>query len=120
MPPTLTGTLFACLLVTLAAPAGAAWADQPEKPAQKPAAPAAPEASPPGRPALAARLAALVASPVLHPQETGIAVLSLPEGRPIYEKNATALLRPASTLKVLTSAAALALLKPELDRKSVV
>lgn len=110
MPQTIIRTFFACLLASLAAPAGAAWADQPAQPAQKPP---APEAAPPGRPALAARLAALVASPVLHPQETGISVLSLPEGRPIYEKNATALLRPASTLKILTSAAALALLKPE-------
>ena len=69
----------------------------------------APEASVP----LADRLAALVRAPALSPDETGIAVLLLPERRPIFTRNADRPLLPASTLKILTSAAALALLKPE-------
>src|SRR5262245_20225046 len=62
---------------------------------------------------LATRLATLAASPVFHPQETGIAVIALPEGRWVFERNAARSLKPASTLKILTSAAALSLLKPE-------
>jgi D-alanyl-D-alanine carboxypeptidase/D-alanyl-D-alanine-endopeptidase (penicillin-binding protein 4) len=64
-------------------------------------------------PPLAARLQALTRAEALHPEQTGISVLLLPEGRPIFEKNADRPLRPASTLKILTSAASLALLKPE-------
>ena len=62
---------------------------------------------------LAERLAPLVRSPALSPDDTGIAVLLLPEGRPIFMHNADRPLQPASTLKILTSAAALSLLKPE-------
>jgi len=62
---------------------------------------------------LAAGLQTLLRSDALHPEDTGMAVLLLPEGRAIFEKSADRPLRPASTLKVLTSAAALALLKPE-------
>ena len=62
---------------------------------------------------LAERLAPLVRAPALSPDETGIAILLLPEGRPIFTRNADRPLLPASTLKILTSAAALALLKPE-------
>jgi len=110
MPTTIAKSLLVCLLVVHATPAGAAK----QVPAAPPAAAVpAPDAVPPNRPALAARLAALVGSPVLHPQETGIALLSLPDGRAIFERNAATPLRPASTLKILTSAAALALLKPE-------
>lgn len=77
-------------------------------------APAPPVTTPsPAPPRLASRLATLADSPLLQPQETGIAVLQLPAGRPIFERNAARLLRPASTLKIITTAAALALLKPE-------
>jgi serine-type D-Ala-D-Ala carboxypeptidase/endopeptidase (penicillin-binding protein 4) len=62
---------------------------------------------------LAERLTALAASPVFHPQDTGIAVVALPDGRSVFERNAARPLRPASTMKILTSAAALALLRPE-------
>jgi len=67
---------------------------------------------PPGPP-LSARLATLLRAPVFHPEETGVAILLLPQGRPIVLKNADRALKPASTLKILTSAAALALLRPE-------
>src|SRR6266446_3679799 len=69
--------------------------------------------APPAPTPLADRLASLLRAPALSPDETGIAVLLLPEGRPIYTRNADRPLLPASTLKVLTSTAALALLKPE-------
>lgn len=99
MPPTPFATLLA---LALALPQGTANAF-----AAHPQAPGATDAP------LVKRLAGLVASPVFHPQETGIALVALPEGRTIYAHNASRLLRPASTLKILTSAAALALLKPE-------
>jgi len=62
---------------------------------------------------LAATLAGLTTSPVLHPQETGIVVMALPERRVIFARQADRPLKPASTLKILTTAAALALLRPE-------
>ena len=62
---------------------------------------------------LSARLAPLAASPVFHPQETGIVMIALPEGRMVFEHNPLRPLRPASTMKILTSAAALSLLRPE-------
>ncbi len=62
---------------------------------------------------LAARLAAAGDSPLLNRRDTGIAVVTLPEGRPVFARNPARLLRPASTLKILTGAAALARLKPE-------
>jgi D-alanyl-D-alanine carboxypeptidase/D-alanyl-D-alanine-endopeptidase (penicillin-binding protein 4) len=64
-------------------------------------------------PPLAARMTLLLRAPAFNPDETGVAVLLLPEGRPIVLRNADRPLKPASTLKILTSAAALALLKPE-------
>ncbi len=62
---------------------------------------------------LADRLAPLMRAPALSPDDTGIAVLLLPGGRPIFTRNADRPAQPASTMKILTSAAALALLKPE-------
>jgi D-alanyl-D-alanine carboxypeptidase/D-alanyl-D-alanine-endopeptidase (penicillin-binding protein 4) len=77
-----------------------------------PAAPA-PDAAPAAPAGLAARLAPLASSPVFHPNDTGIAIIALPESRMVFERNATRPLKPASTQKILTSAAALALLRPE-------
>ncbi|HEU4403567.1 MAG TPA: D-alanyl-D-alanine carboxypeptidase/D-alanyl-D-alanine-endopeptidase [Candidatus Polarisedimenticolia bacterium] len=81
----------------------------------RPGAPEASKAAPGVSPtsALAARLAPLLSTPALHPEETGVVILLLPEGRPIFTRNADRPLRPASTQKILTSVAALALLKPE-------
>jgi PBP4 family serine-type D-alanyl-D-alanine carboxypeptidase len=64
-------------------------------------------------PPLAADLAGLATSPVLHPQETGIVVMALPERRVVYARQGDRPLKPASTLKILTTAASLALLRPE-------
>ena len=74
---------------------------------------AAPAEAPPAPAALADRLAPLVRAPALSPEDTGIDVLLLPGGRPIFSRNADRPAQPASTMKILTSAAALALLKPE-------
>ncbi|HYV86893.1 MAG TPA: D-alanyl-D-alanine carboxypeptidase/D-alanyl-D-alanine-endopeptidase [Patescibacteria group bacterium] len=103
MPPTRLATLLA---LALALPGGAAatYAARPQSQTSVPAAAPSP---------LVKRLNALVASPVFHPEETGIALVALPEGRTVFARNATRLLRPASTLKIVTTAAALALLKPE-------
>jgi D-alanyl-D-alanine carboxypeptidase/D-alanyl-D-alanine-endopeptidase (penicillin-binding protein 4) len=62
---------------------------------------------------LAANLAGLLTSPVLHPQETAVVVMTLPERRVVFAQQADRPLKPASTLKILTSSAALALLRPE-------
>ncbi|HKB07473.1 MAG TPA: D-alanyl-D-alanine carboxypeptidase/D-alanyl-D-alanine-endopeptidase [Candidatus Polarisedimenticolia bacterium] len=71
-------------------------------------------AEPSGAPAsLPERLASLARTPALSPEDTGIAILLLPERRPIFMRSADRPLVPASTLKILTSASALALLKPE-------
>ncbi len=95
------------LLVLLAALGSAASTDRPgterAAPAEMPAVPVL----------LADRLAPLLRAPALSPDDTGIAVLLLPGGRPIFLRNADRPAQPASTLKILTSAAALALLKPE-------
>ena len=90
-------------LVALLAVAGFAAGARPARASEAPSVPVP----------LADRLATLVRAPALSPEETGIAVLLLPEGRPIFTRNADRPLLPASTLKILTSAAALALLKPE-------
>jgi serine-type D-Ala-D-Ala carboxypeptidase/endopeptidase (penicillin-binding protein 4) len=74
---------------------------------------APPSDGPEGSVPLADRLAPLLRAPALSPDETGVAVLLLPERRPIFTRNADRPLLPASTLKILTSASALALLKPE-------
>jgi D-alanyl-D-alanine carboxypeptidase/D-alanyl-D-alanine-endopeptidase (penicillin-binding protein 4) len=84
------------------------------------AAPAAPLAgapasveAPPERTPLTDRLTIMMRAPALNPEETGVAVLLLPEGRPVFLRLADRPLQPASTQKILTTAAALALLKPE-------
>ncbi len=94
-----------CLLSATAAP--------PAAPARPSTPPPAGETASPAPAGLAARLASLAASPVFHPAETGIAIVSLPDRRMVFERNATRPLKPASTQKILTSAAALALLRPE-------
>jgi len=80
--------------------------------AQKGAATRDAASGPPPTP-LAARLLPLLRAPALHPDETGVVIVLLPEGRTILAKNGDRPLRPASTLKIVTTAAALALLRPE-------
>lgn len=62
---------------------------------------------------LAARMEARLRDPALRASETGVEVLLLPQGRSLFSHNPHRLLRPASTIKILTGAASLALLGPE-------
>jgi len=63
--------------------------------------------------ALANRLGRALAARPFHPRSTGAEVLSLRTGERLFSHNARVPLRPASTMKILTGAAALTLLKPE-------
>lgn len=65
------------------------------------------------------QLAKLLQNPGLSQTKTGIQVLSARTGQVIYQKNATASLAPASNMKLLTSAAAMSLLKPEFRFKTM-
>jgi serine-type D-Ala-D-Ala carboxypeptidase/endopeptidase (penicillin-binding protein 4) len=97
--------LVALTLLGLAAPAAAQKTPAlPETEAPTGALPASP---------LAARLAPLLKAPALSPEETGMMLMTVPGRRTIFVRNADRLLRPASTQKIITAAAALALLKPE-------
>lgn len=49
----------------------------------------------------------------LDQSQTSVSILSLPEGRPVYNYHADTPLLPASTMKILTTAAALNYLGPE-------
>lgn len=58
-------------------------------------------------------------NPSLSSQHTGVRILSMKTGQPLLEKNVNTALMPASNMKVITSAAALSLLKPEFQFKTV-
>ena len=60
-----------------------------------------------------AALRQLVQQPGLSLPYTGVRIIDAETGNPILEQNATTPLMPASNLKVVTSSAALSLLKPE-------
>lgn len=57
--------------------------------------------------------------PGLSPQNSSISVMSIKDNKTIYQNNQNKPLAPASNLKLITSAAALALLKPEHKFKTV-
>jgi len=63
--------------------------------------------------ALAQRLGRALSARPFNPHSTGVEVVSLRDGKRVFSHNARLPLRPASTMKILTSAAALTLLKPE-------
>lgn len=54
----------------------------------------------------------------LSPQNTAVRMVSMKTGQVLFEKNADKALMPASNMKVITSAAALHLLKPEFRFKT--
>ena len=81
-------------------------------------APAGAETAPALTP-LTERLSIMMRAPALNPEETGVAVLLLPEGRPIFMRLPDRPLQPASTQKILTTAASLALLKPEFVYRTI-
>jgi len=62
---------------------------------------------------LGSRIRSVLASGCLEPSKTGIEVISLKDGGEIFSKNPDSPLKPASNQKLFTSAAALALLKPD-------
>jgi serine-type D-Ala-D-Ala carboxypeptidase/endopeptidase (penicillin-binding protein 4) len=82
----------------------AAVAQQP-----KPATPAPPKTLA----ELQARISEVLAKPELSPAMVGIKVVSLDNGRVLFEENAAKLLRPASNMKLYTVATALDRLSPE-------
>src|SRR5437763_2399880 len=63
--------------------------------------------------ALARRIETLLAAPELQRNLWGIQVVSLPDGKVLYQHNAEKLLQPASNTKLFTTAAALALIGPD-------
>jgi D-alanyl-D-alanine carboxypeptidase/D-alanyl-D-alanine-endopeptidase (penicillin-binding protein 4) len=73
----------------------------------------APAAADPSPKRLAKAIDALVARPELAAGFWGIEVRSLATGRTLYSRNATHAFRPASTMKLLTTAAALDAYGPE-------
>jgi D-alanyl-D-alanine carboxypeptidase/D-alanyl-D-alanine-endopeptidase (penicillin-binding protein 4) len=80
-------------------------------PAPTPAADAAPGASPQAR-ALGAALDAILAEAPLSGARAGVVVASLRTGEVLYARNPDVLLNPASNVKLVTTAAALARLGP--------
>jgi D-alanyl-D-alanine carboxypeptidase/D-alanyl-D-alanine-endopeptidase (penicillin-binding protein 4) len=90
------------------------------------AAPAPPPFAPPPsnlaeRPAwLKARLDAIFTSPALAGAKVSVMVLDAESGKPIYSRNEKSGLNAASNVKLVTSAAALALLGPEFRWKTAV
>src|SRR5215217_994994 len=64
-------------------------------------------------PELQARIREMLAKPELSSAMVGIKVVSLDNGRVLFEENATKLLRPASNMKLYTVAAALDRLSPD-------
>ncbi len=62
---------------------------------------------------IASRIRSVLTSSCLEPSKTGVQVISLKDGSEVYAQNPDAALKPASNQKLFTSAAALALLKPD-------
>jgi len=80
-----------------------------------------PPANPSERPAwLKARLDAVFASPALAGAKVSVMVVDAESGKPIYARNERTGLNAASNVKLVTSAAALALLGPEFRGKTAV
>src|SRR5437764_2019828 len=64
-------------------------------------------------PALEHRIETLLAAPELQKNLWGIHVVSLPDGKVLYQRDADKLMQPASNTKLFTTAAALALIGPD-------
>src|SRR6476469_5738783 len=63
--------------------------------------------------ALSRRIETLIAAPELQRNLWGVQVVSLPEGKVLYQRNADKLMQPASNTKLFTTAAALGLIGPD-------
>jgi D-alanyl-D-alanine carboxypeptidase/D-alanyl-D-alanine-endopeptidase (penicillin-binding protein 4) len=89
--------------------------------APPPAAPTPPPVNPAERPGwLKARLDALLTSPALAGAKVSVMVLDAETGKPIYGRNEKISLNAASNVKLVTTAAALALLGPAFRWKTAV
>src|SRR3954471_23776909 len=62
---------------------------------------------------LARRVETILAAPELQKNLWGVRVVSLPDGKVLYQRNADKLMQPASNTKLFTTAAALALIGPD-------
>src|SRR5947209_7055064 len=62
---------------------------------------------------LADRIESILASPELQKNLWGVQVVSLPDGKVLYQHNADKLMQPASNTKLFATAAALALIGPD-------
>ncbi len=62
---------------------------------------------------LAGAIDKALASPCVTPGKTGVRVVALPSGEPVYERNGSTPLVPASVQKLITTAAALHYLGPD-------
>lgn len=71
-----------------------------------------------GQETLKAQCNRVLSSKCLEGARVGVKIVSLEDGKIIYEKNADDPLIPASNMKIITSAAALHLLKPEYTFKT--
>src|ERR1041385_2309982 len=72
-----------------------------------------PAPAPKTLPELKAKISEILSKPELAPAMVGIKVVSLDNGRVLFEENAQKLLRPASNMKLYTVAAALDRLSPD-------
>ena len=96
-------------------------ATPPVAPATSPVAPVPPPANPAERPGwLKARLDALFTSPALAGAKLSVTVLDAETGKPVYSRSEKNGLNVASNVKLVTTAAALALLGPEFRWKTAV
>src|SRR6185503_5179273 len=77
-------------------------------------------AQPKTLPELRAKIAEVLAKPELSSAMVGIKVVSLDNGRVLFEENSAKLLRPASNMKLYTVATALDKLSPDYRFKTVV
>src|SRR3954468_5752423 len=66
-----------------------------------------------GQATLARRVETILAAPELQKNLWGVQVVSLPDGKVLYQRNADKLMQPASNTKLFTTAAALALIGPD-------
>src|SRR5947209_20622704 len=70
--------------------------------------------------ALARRIEAVLAAPELQRNLWGIHVVSLADGKVLYQHNSEKLMQPASNAKLFTTAAALALIGPDYQFQTTV
>src|SRR5207253_9692094 len=63
--------------------------------------------------ALSRRVETLLTAPELQRNLWGVQVVSLPEGKVLYQRNADKLMQPASNTKLFTTAAVLGLIGPD-------